>query len=761
MQHALTLIRRLVPILAGLALALVAALPAAGTGTPAVFYADPAGSGTVCSLDAPCSLVGVRDKIRAFNGAMTGDILAYLRGGTYALAAPLQLGPQDSGTGGHSIIYRAYPGEAPVLSGGAELAGWSLYDSGKNIYRASTSAGLALRQLFVNGARATRARGTQNPPGFAKNATGFTTTDASMQSWGNPGEIEIVSFRSWKNYRCRVASIAGLNIAIQNPCWNNVQLDRPFAMDQVTWVENAYELLDAPGEWYYDRATGYVYYIPRPGEDLATARVIAPAAEGLVSGTGTLATPIHDIVFDGLSFSYAAWLAPSTPEGYADVQAGFRITGAGLTSPPPPSEWTKTPASVTFRAARRVSFYRNNFTHLGGAGLTFEYGSQNDSIVANRFEDISSNAIQIGDIDDYATTDPHRMSTGLAIKNNLILRAGAEYYDTVGIWAGYTAHTQISHNEIADLPYSGISVGWGWGQPSYARDNAITGNHIYNVLRTLRDGGGIYTLSSQPGALIRDNYIHQLGNDFAAIYLDEGTQQYVVERNVVAAAPQWLYLNARLVQNNTAQQNFAETAAMTDKGLNSVIRDNTVVASGLWPPAAITIINGAGIEPAYRSIKSGAPVELGLARAARASSAYSDLYNPAKANDGNPGSGWSPLGKTLDTQPWWQVDLGGAYTLAAIELVTRQDVDQPETRHNFQIWGSNDPNFASFTLLGGQGTTILPFRGTWSLGITNNQPFRYLRAIKTIANEYFFIAELRIRGRLARSGAEVYLPLAR
>jgi hypothetical protein len=678
----------------------------------------------------------------------------------YTLAAPLELGPQDSGTGGHSVIYRAYPGEAPVLSRGIPLANWSLYDGAKNIFRASTSAGLSLRQLFVNGVRAARARGPANPAGFAKTATGFTTTDASMQSWSNPSEIEIVSFRSWKSYRCRVASIAGLNITIQNPCWNNAQLDRSFAMDQVTWVENAYELLDAPGEWYYDRPGGYVYYKPRPGENLATASVVAPLDEALVSGVGTPATPIHDIVFEGLTFSYAGWLAPSTPEGYADVQAGFHIVGSGLASPPPPSGWAKTPAAVSLRAAQHISVRRNTFAHLGGAGLTLEYGSQNSDITANRFEDISSSAIQVGDIDDYATTDPRRMTTDVSIRNNLIVRAGAEYFDAVGIWAGYTARTQISHNEIGDLPYSGISIGWGWGQPSYAADNRIAGNQIYNILQTLRDGGGIYTLSSQPGAVIRDNYIHQLGNDFAAIYLDEGTQQVTVEHNVVAAVPQWLYLNARLVQNNVAQSNFADTAAMTNKGLNSPVRDTTSVTDGLWPEAAIAIINGAGIEPAYRFIRSGAPVELGEARATRASSSYNDQYNPARANDGRPASGWSPLGKTTDTRPWWQVDLGGAYTLAAIDLVTRQDVDQPETRHNFQIWASNDPSFASYTLLGEQGAAIVPFRGTWSLAIADARQYRYIRAIKAIPNEYFFIAELRVRGRLMNSGAEVYLPLA-
>jgi hypothetical protein len=348
----------------------------------------------------------------------------------------------------------------------------------------------------------------------------------------------------------------------------------------------------------------------------------------------------------------------------------------------------------------------------------------------------------------------------LSIKNNLILRAGAEYYDAVGIWAGYTARAQISHNEIADLPYSGISIGWGWGQSSYAGDNRIIGNHIYTILQTLRDGGGIYTLSSQPGAVIRDNYIHQLGNDFGAIYLDEGTQQYTVEQNVVAAAPQWLFLNARLVQNNIAQSNFTDTAAMTNKGLNSLIRNNTIVTNGLWPEAAVTIINGAGIEPAYRSLKRGASVELGWARATHASSSYNDLYSPAKANDGSPGSGWSPLGKTTDTRPWWQADLGGAYTLTAIDLVTRQDVDQPETRHNFQIWASNDPSFASYTLLGEQGTAIVPYRATWSLAVADVRQFRYIRAIKSIPNEYFFIAELRVWGRQVNSGAEVYLPLA-
>jgi len=151
-------------LVAMLCAAAVAPTPA-GAATATLLYASPTGSGSTCTFSAPCSLDGAKTKVQGLVSGMAADIDVYLRGGTYRLAQAFALGPSDSGKNGHQVVYAAYPGEMPVLSGAEKVTGFSLYDSAKNIYRAPVPAGTQSRQLFVDGVRAQRARGPLNPGG--------------------------------------------------------------------------------------------------------------------------------------------------------------------------------------------------------------------------------------------------------------------------------------------------------------------------------------------------------------------------------------------------------------------------------------------------------------------------------------------------------------------------------------------------------------------------------------------------------------------
>lgn len=271
-------------------------------GEEGVLYAAPDGTGEECLRARPCSLGTARDKVRTMSGSMTRDIAVRLFGGRYDLAETFELsGELDSGRGGFWISYEALSGETPVPGGGVRVAGWAVVDAGRRLYRAPAPAGLATRHLFVDGVRARRARGATNPAGFTETATGYRAPDASMASWRNPSDIEVVSLRYWKCFRCSVASIAGAAIAMDEPCWTAAQPHAGFDMGLPTWIENAYELVDVPGEWYHDRAEGFIYYIPRPGEDLATADVVAARLETLVRGAGTAAAPLHHVRFEGIT----------------------------------------------------------------------------------------------------------------------------------------------------------------------------------------------------------------------------------------------------------------------------------------------------------------------------------------------------------------------------------------------------------------------------------------------------------------------------
>ncbi len=524
---------------------------------------------------------------------MSTDITVYLRGGTYTLNNTFALTAADSGTNSHTVHYRACPGEKPVVSGGTTVTGWSLYDTYQGIYRAWIGTGINFRQLYVNGVRAIRARGKSNPDGFIQNLSGFSSIDPAMQEWANQQDIEIVGFNQWRSFRCPVATIAGTSLSLQQPCWSNSsgghQPDSGF--DRVTWVENSYELLDEPGEWYFNRNSGYLYYKPKPDEDLTQNTIIYPRLQTLVSLLGTNQTPIKNISFSGITFTYSSWLLPSGQNGYADLQAGFHFTGTD-------GALAKIPAALQLSHGKNIHFTGNTFIHLGGAGLTVADNSASIRIVGNRFEDISSSGIQLGDI------DPNTLTTNLTITDNVLIGMGREYHDGVGIFAGYIKGVKIEHNELRDLPYSGISIGWGWGVDSFAGENIIRANWIENFMHTLRDGGGVYTLGPQPASTISNNFLCRQPHSHGAVYLDEGTSGYLVHDNVLThSGDAWLFIHNG--QGNSVRNNYTDNGYLVNQGFNNTITSTSIIQAGNWPQTAVTIIQNAGVSTGYQG--SGMP----------------------------------------------------------------------------------------------------------------------------------------------------------
>jgi hypothetical protein len=289
---------------------LVAAAAATGVAgyTSDVLHVSPDGRGNLCMAQVPCDLTTARDRARSEHG----DVVVELDGGTYRLTSPFSLGPQDSGRPGHSVVYRAAPGQEPVLSGASRVNGFTKVDAAKNIYRAKVPKGTESRDLFVDGKRAPRARSAVNPSGFSTTATGFTTADGSYAGWTNQSQVEVVNDSGWKQMRCPLASIThnaagGSDLTVDPACWNNNHSNVPNpgfpfngaglpSLNGISWLENAYQLLGTPGQFYLDGAAGYLYYVPRPGENLAKADVELPTAQQLldISGTPGHLAPLND-----------------------------------------------------------------------------------------------------------------------------------------------------------------------------------------------------------------------------------------------------------------------------------------------------------------------------------------------------------------------------------------------------------------------------------------------------------------------------------
>jgi hypothetical protein len=589
-----------------------------------------------------------RDLVRGLVAGMAGDIAVSLAGGTYPLAQPLTLDGRDSGTGGHNVVWTAAAGARPVLSGGVTVGGWK---KAGDVWSAPAPAGLATRQLYVDGVRAQRASGAL-PVKVTTTAKGYTTDKATMDNWRNPKNIEFVynaGLGGWTEPRCPVATISPTVITMAQPCWDNSNnrlprtssqawnlVGRPKLHTTPTLVENAYELLDQPGEWYLDSTANTVYYIPRTGEDMTKATVVAPVLETLLSAHGTAAAPIHNVIVNGIQFSYATWLRPSTPEGFSEVQATFTLTGAGAGNTQglcsnvpgggcPYGAWTKTPGNVSVAYAHDVQFTGDGFAHLGGTGLDLGRGTQNTTVKGSVFTDVSGNGLQLGEVDNPTAKAADR-ATGNKLVDNWLHNLPVEFHSGVAIDVGYAEQTTIAHNQLNDLSYSGISIGWGgWldkiskpGLANYSNRNAVGNNLIFNHMLDLNDGGGVYINGAQgtsmaSGMRITGNVIHdEKGqSNSKGVYTDNGSSYITISGNGLYANPiSWTRLHRNWggsTQYNPydIENNYWTNPPPEKTGGGVTIENNHVITSGTQVPAAI--VAAAGLESGYTSILAWTP----------------------------------------------------------------------------------------------------------------------------------------------------------
>ncbi|MFD9127676.1 RICIN domain-containing protein [Kitasatospora sp. NPDC059571] len=311
------------------------------------------------------------------------------------------------------------------------------------------------------------------------------------------------------------------------------------------------------------------------------------------------------------------------------------------------------------------------------------------------------------------------MVKNVSVKDNLITRIGQDYPGTAAIDAGFVNSTAIDHNDISDTPWAAISLGWGWQSAANAEgNNSISYNRIGNVMNRLCDSAAIYHLSNDPGTVINGNYIHDVvrnaaacGSAVAGLYTDEGSDHMTLSNNVLS------HTDGFINQNRN--------------GANVTLTNNTTSGDA--------VIKASGLESGYQWMTL--VPNLAWNKAATSSSVYGTGTEPSKAVDNNGATGWSPTGS--DTSAWWQVDLGQPYQLGQFSLTTRQDLDQSATRGNFEVRGSDDPNFGSYTVLGRQ-TDTLPFASTLTGDIDVRQAFRYVRVAKTDGG-YFYITDFSVQ----------------
>ena len=523
-----------------------------------------------------------REWRRTEDNRIQGGITIYMEGGTYAFHEPVFIRPEDSGTKESPTIIRSVGDEKVILSGGICINGWK--KQGK-VWVADVPVfngrPLDFRQLWVNGKKAVRARDVEDFEKMnricsvdEKNEILYVPVVSIRRLIDNKGNLkakyaEMVLHQMWcvAILRIRSVEVQGDSAAIRfHQPESRIQFEHPWPRPMVTtdghnsafYLTNARELQDVPGEWYHDIDARKVYYYPREGEKMQEAEVIVPAVETLVRVEGILDRPVCHIRFEKITFSYTTWMRPSE-KGHVPLQAGMYLTDGYridpkmqrnyLNHPLDNQGWLGRPAAaVRVVAARQIDFERCRFEHLGSTGLDYEEAVQGGVVRGCLFRDIAGNGLLVGSFSPaahethlpYDPADRREVCTQQQINNCYFTEIGNEDWGCLAIAAGYVGDVNIEHNEISEVPYSGISLGWGWTQTvNCMRNNRVHANLIHHYAKHMYDVAGIYTLGSQPKSYVTENCVHSIykpgyvhdPNHWFYLYTDEGSSFITVRDN--------------------------------------------------------------------------------------------------------------------------------------------------------------------------------------------------------------------------------------
>jgi hypothetical protein len=603
------------------------------------------------------------------------NVVVQVGDGVYRVDQTLLFRARDGGQKEHTVVWEAAEGAHPVVGGAIRVTGWRIWDAARKIYVANVPPGTDARQLWVNDEMVPMASVE-----LQRNDWTFTRQGMVLKAGAaNPLEklekahrLELRATGFFTDRVSPVERVEGNTLVMRQPAWDNNlwgydTVEKPFHPEfSHLYLANALQLISKPGEWFLDPEMGKLYLRLPKGVDAGTMDVELPRVAVLVSIGGTLAEPVQNLTFRGIRFSYTSWTGPSGNEGYASQQSGSFLAGTAEAYPADPiktcaqgctafesmrNEWRQMPAAIQVSAAQRITFEGDEFSHLGQYGLGV--GNDDDAamsgvglatgdiaIVANVFKDDAGGAILAGGVrrDAHHPHDPAQINRQLIVRSNLIESVSKDYQDNSAILSTYDIGAVILHNDISNVPYDAIDIGYGWGiqdpggNPNYRfrmhgydwkqnrvyetptthRDVVVASNRIHGAKKLFHDGGAIYNLSASPNTLITENYIFE-NNGQIGIYLDEGSRFITVRRNVIQdAGSEWLNINTvhaafpmRISPDNTAVSNWhdgTKIGGMWTNYQNDLILDDHLIMNGNWPLAAREVMKNAGIEPEFDPI---------------------------------------------------------------------------------------------------------------------------------------------------------------
>ncbi|TDT98224.1 parallel beta helix pectate lyase-like protein [Streptomyces sp. 846.5] len=657
---------------AALALAVSAALLApltmptpASAATGATYYVAPNGDDTNAgTIAAPFkTLQHARDVVRTVDGNMTGDINVYLRGGNYPVSSTIDFTSADSGTSGHRIVYAAYPGEKPVLNGGVQVTGWTQHSG--NIWQATLNRDDKLRALYVNDKRARMASKTINSAG----CYGTYTVTAGQAPWawesgsqcdgakyslsdlpaiaGNQDDVEIESATTWTTAIVGVRQITtstnGANrVALFQEPGAAIAQGAPngnFNAAGTQTIMNAYEFLDQPGEFYFDKTTHTLYYYKSSSEDMTTAQVFAPNnVSTLIRIAGTSTTDhARNITFSGLTVEHSDWNLVNVA-GSAFRQGQQGNAGSDVYAKQNFHAYTYRnvdlpPGIIQIENADGIVLQRNTVQHTGADGISMVNDVTDSQVTGNYTNDIAGSAITVGHpqhvyIGDYTSTNNEKypanvegVCKNISITDNYLYDSAVLFQGSSPVSAYFTDTLSVQHNLIEKSPWAGITLGWGWwnfdgsansirpGVPTTtAKNNTVSYNQILDTMQVLGDSAPIYDLGSQPGTVISNNYIQGVpaGHRYG-LHPDEGSAYLNFHDNVLNVDPGVVNVINSGTWGRQHDLSITNTYSTVNKVFsksvpNSTIQDVHAYPDSVWPSQAYSIAVNSGLEDAYKDI---------------------------------------------------------------------------------------------------------------------------------------------------------------
>jgi len=584
-----------------------------------------------------------RELRKSNDASIKNGIKILLKEGTYFLNEPLVFDVEDSGTLESPTLITTAKDAKVVISGGVTVTGWQQVEG--PVYKAHLDRDSKLRSLFVNGKRMHMA-GTDVPVngmgdwgtfeikgnepwafGAGSAIDGIKFSSKDIQPYKNSEDIELVQFNIWTEKILCARDMEQIGdttvVKLQQPygaiattmAWaGKINYEKRFV------IRNAFELLDSPGEFYFDRKTKTLYYYS-DGEDMTTAEVIAPTANGLIQIKGTSnQSRVKNIRFEGITFSHDHWqlMDVAGSHGFAGIQslglAVKYIPGGNWH----PTEYNSTDVprgAIQVENAENIDFVRNRFERISSAiAINMVNDVKNCTVEGNYFNDLLGNTVSIGHPQHYKIGDGAMYKDGIEglcennrVANNYIRNACLDFRQVESITAFFVANISIEHNDIEGTPYGAITCGWWWGNSgipasTVAKNNLIRYNKAGNSHQVLEDGGIIYALGEQPNSRIEGNYLF---NGPRCIYPDDGSAYLTITDNVIENDSykwMWLHFWTKRCHDNIVYRNYVKNNYLMNNGTDNVIEYTYSFREDEFSGKALEIIKNAGIEEEFKAI---------------------------------------------------------------------------------------------------------------------------------------------------------------